>query len=240
MTGTRRRRFFLLGGSIVVLTAAVAPGVYGSSPAKAKVPPKVQSFQEVIEKEPAKVLRVVSGNTLILIYKGRQQLVGLRGVTVPEKNDPRYREMAELLRRALVGKRIEIGFGSPPEVKQDAQGRLLVDLFADGENVNEQVMTQDPLMRNEAASVIAQDSPTNPLPEALPTEDESSMGTATSRSQTPKPNLTKPVLKKVYVRAGDQTYHKARCRLLSNARPIPMLEREAIRAGYQQCRRCRP
>jgi len=199
-----------------------------------------EALKDISVREPVKLVEVISGDTVVLIYRGRKQLVRLQGVDAPERNDPSSDEAVELLRGLLEGKSIELALGRPSRAKDD-RGGLTAWLFADGESVNEQM--REAGWRAPDADIEIQH------PESLAEFDSDAPGEILKPSAGGQANLQKspktavapvPASVKVYITPHDKTYHRAGCRLLRNAGTVPVLKAEAIRLGYKRCRRCKP
>ncbi len=89
--------------------------------------------------EPCELVRVVDGDTIVVRWRGAEERVRLLRVDTPERGMSGYTESVEFLRKFLTGKRIELEFeGATPE--RDRLGRLLAYVYADGVNVNVEIV----------------------------------------------------------------------------------------------------
>lgn len=184
-------------------------------------------------KEPVRVLKVISGDTVQIVYKGNVETVRLKGLDVSGKDTWRAAEDARRLARLLRGKSVQIDASSFSEEARDDEGRLLVTLYAEGENINRMLRPAEPVGGTAEIETVP-DEPE--LPEAR---------SGSPSSPPPKkkngPNvIAKVTYNRVYVTPRDRTYHKANCRLLSGIRAVPVLKEYAIGQGYKPCRRCKP
>ncbi len=82
------------------------------------------------------LLEIVDGDTIVIRWQGRTEHLRLLRINTPERSEPGYEESAEFLRNLLEGKKIEVEFEDPAFARRDNYGRLLAYVFADGENVN--------------------------------------------------------------------------------------------------------
>jgi len=234
-----RKCLFIFVAAVAV--AAIISRADAASPWLRKSSVASKAPRRAALREPVKVLEIVSGDSLLVLSKGRRMPVRLQGVNVPEKDDPRSEEAVKLLQDLLANKSVQMAFGFPREVKKDDRGRLIATLFADGESVNEQMI----IAGWSAADNVVEPSPLEgshhferDAPEKNP---EPLLTTRSSSPKSPK-NVAdhSPSTERVYIKSGDKTYHRARCRLLQNVRAIPILKSEAIRQGYKRCSRCKP
>jgi endonuclease YncB( thermonuclease family) len=227
---------------VLAATAAINPGLYGSSPRLLKVGPAREASPEMTSREPVEVLNVVSGDTLLVIRKGRRMLVGLRGVKTSDIKGPRSREAARLLWSLVKDKSIELGFGLPREMKQDARGRLIGYLFADGESVNQKMVNAGWTSDSPVFHAPVQEAPRSFAPHSTPVISESPTILSTQQKTPEKKKAKTADLSSqiVYITPHDKTYHKAQCRLLQNVRAVRVLKSQAIRMGYKRCSRCKP
>ena len=85
-----------------------------------------------------RVVRVVDGDTIRVVYKGREEPVRLLTINTPEKGEPGFEEATEALGRLVVGDHEEgrdvlLEFETPGVEARDRYGRLLAYVFV---NVN--------------------------------------------------------------------------------------------------------
>ena len=116
-----------LAAPLAVLCAAV-PACRGS------VPSRPRPSTSVV----CRVVRVVDGDTIRVVYKGREEPVRLLSINTPEKGEPGFEEATEALRRLVVGDHEEgrdilLKFEKPGVEARDRYGRLLGYIFV---NVN--------------------------------------------------------------------------------------------------------
>jgi len=167
--------------------------------------------------------------------------VGLRGVSAPQRKGPRSGEAVTLLRNLVKGKSVELGFGVPPEMKQDARRRLIGYLFADGQSVNQEMVNAGWTGDAPAFHAPAPEAPRGlAAPHSGPGVSKSQALPSTEQKTAKKAKSASPGSEIVYITPHGKTYHKSRCRLLRNVRTVPVLKSQAIRMGYKRCRRCKP
>jgi micrococcal nuclease len=82
------------------------------------------------------LVEIVDGDTIVIRWQGGTEHIRLLRVNTPEHGQPGYEESGEFLRNLLSGKMIELEFEDPMAPARDRYGRLLAYVFADGENVN--------------------------------------------------------------------------------------------------------
>jgi micrococcal nuclease len=88
------------------------------------------------------VVRVVDGDTLRVLYKGRDEAVRLLRVDTPERGEVGFHEAAEALRKHVEGGKVVLVFEDPEVVARDRYGRLLAYLLVDGKNVNVELVRE--------------------------------------------------------------------------------------------------
>jgi micrococcal nuclease len=86
-----------------------------------------------------KLERVVDGDTAYVLYKHtapvHTKLRFLR-INTPERGKRYYKEATDALKKLLKGKKLHLEFEKKGAYRTDRYGRALVYVFADGENVN--------------------------------------------------------------------------------------------------------
>ena len=85
--------------------------------------------------QPAELLSVSDGDTLRVSLDGREVKVRLYGIDTPEYKQPYGSAASEALRGLVANREIEI-----KERDKDRYGRLVAIVYADGENVNRQLV----------------------------------------------------------------------------------------------------
>ena len=79
------------------------------------------------------VVRVVDGDTIRVIYRGKEERVRLLCIDTPEKGRAGFEEAAQAMRRLVEGRTVRLEFEEPGVEKRDRYGRLLAYVFV---NVN--------------------------------------------------------------------------------------------------------
>jgi len=97
---------------------------------------KTQAPPARVNREPCRLLGVTDGDTIVVKYKGRQERVRLLRINTPEWGQPGFQESKEFLQELLQDKTIALEFERPGEIERDRYGRLLCYVFADGKNIN--------------------------------------------------------------------------------------------------------
>jgi len=224
-----------------VAVMAIIPGVDGASPRPRKDGTAQRTDKPIGTRQPVKVLQIVSGDTVLVMWKGQRLPVRLRGVTAPGKEDPRSEKAVKLLRGLLGSETTELGFGLPPEVKRDDRGRLLAYLFAGGESVNERMIDAGWSSTGNGAEPSQPKAPAQSERDRPRRRPEPPVTTSTGQPKSAKSVGTgAPSSARVCITRRDKTYHRARCQLVRNARKVAILKSEAIRQGYKRCTRCKP
>ena len=186
-------------------------------------------------KKPVRVLKVVSGDTLQVVYKEHAETVRLKGLDLSGKDAGRAAEDARRLAGLLKGKTIEVAIDSSSNEERDEEGRLLVTLYAEGENINETLRALEPVGFD--AEMETPPDEADRLPEA---RSDSTPSPPVKKKKNGPNVIGKVTYNRVYITPRDKTYHKANCRLLSGVRAVPVLKEYAIAQGYKPCRRCKP
>jgi endonuclease YncB( thermonuclease family) len=101
----------------------------GSADAAANVVP-------VDAQGPCRVHRVIDGDTVRMRCDGEEMKVRLLRIDTPEREEPRYREATEALRRLVNGRDVHFTYEEPGRPTRGNYGRLLVYLYADAKNIN--------------------------------------------------------------------------------------------------------
>lgn len=121
-----------LNTSLVAHTSAIA--ATGTS-----TPKKPDDLQH-------KVLRIVDGDTLELLYRppgAVKEKVRLLYVNTPERGQPGYRQATNALRKLTANRKVRLVFETlHNQPYRDRYGRLLAYVIADGTNVNLEIIRQ--------------------------------------------------------------------------------------------------
>lgn len=127
----RRRKMFRWVPLLIVVAVLIAERAGVFRTLLPKIPESLlQQRQSCI------LVQVVDGDTVAVRWKRKVEHLRLLRVDTPERGQPRYEESAEFLRNFLTGKQLQLEFEDPVTFARDTYGRLLVYLFANGENVN--------------------------------------------------------------------------------------------------------
>jgi endonuclease YncB( thermonuclease family) len=85
---------------------------------------------------PCRAQKVVDGDTAHLRCGGQELRVRLLRIDTPERDEPRHREATEALQRLVDGRDVHFSYEEPGRPARGHYGRLLVYLYAEGRNVN--------------------------------------------------------------------------------------------------------
>ncbi len=80
--------------------------------------------------------RVVDGDTIVVIYEGRQEYVRLLRIDTPERDQAGYEQSSRALKGLLKGREVVLEFEVPGKIERDKYDRLLAYVIADGVNLN--------------------------------------------------------------------------------------------------------
>lgn len=206
----------------------------------------------------ATVTRVVDGDTLKL---STGETVRLIGVDTPETVDPRKpverfgKEASAFTKRAAEGKKVRLELEGASN--KDKYGRTLAYVWLpDGKLLNAEIIRQGyghayvqyPFARMEAFRALEKEAREkrrglwgDPGP-ARPAKARSSTAPTASGNTRPAHAATGWSAERdqsiVYVTNTGSKFHRDGCRYLKSR--IPMRRAEAIRAGYEPCKVCRP
>lgn len=107
-----------------------------------------QTVQEKEQREQVDLLQVIDGDTIKIVYKGKEQKARLLLIDTPEsfttktgKSQPYGKEASDYLETHLQGKKISIEFENTQD-EVDQYGRLLVYVFADNQLIQEQLLVE--------------------------------------------------------------------------------------------------
>jgi len=103
-------------------------------------------MQEPREREPTRevtarafdVLRIIDGDTFVIMYDGEPTPVRLWGIDAPEAGEPEGEKATHALRDLMEGKTVNILFPAPR--KRDNFGRLLCTVYVDGLDVGQELI----------------------------------------------------------------------------------------------------
>jgi len=213
-----------------------------------------------------KVVRVVDGDTVVLLVDGKKTTVRLIGVDTPETVDPRKpvqaygKEASQFLTNLLSGEEVYLEYELGPS-KLDKYGRTLAYLYRvpDGLFVNAEIVRQGyghayvvfPFQHMELFRSYEQRareagkglwaSPGLTSPEAAPA---SPLAQPQPKSELQAPQQPPPVRDQgeeviVYGTATGTKYHQAGCRFLARS-SIPMSLKDAKARGLTPCSVCNP
>ena len=81
-------------------------------------------------------VRVVDGDTIKVMWEGKEISVRMLRIDTPERGQPGYDEATEYLRK-LIGdpKQVALDFEKPGKIERDRYGRLLAYVWLDGKNL---------------------------------------------------------------------------------------------------------
>ncbi len=88
------------------------------------------------QRQPCLLVQVVDGDTVAVRWKRKSEHIRLLRVDTPERGEWGHEESADFLKNLLTGKDLQLEFENAITYARDRYGRLLVYLFANGENVN--------------------------------------------------------------------------------------------------------
>ena len=91
------------------------------------------------ELETCKVIRIIDGDTVEVIYRGEKEKVRLYGIDTPERGEPGFKEATEFTKSLLLNRNPVITF--PDKNKRDHFGRLLANLYIP-EEINNQFINK--------------------------------------------------------------------------------------------------
>jgi len=108
------------------------------------IPPNIRTVIETkiieVDKRPEKLdydlVKVTDGDTIKIIYKEEYESVRLLRINCPERGQDGYIEAKLALEDMLGSEGIRLEFEKPDKPERDKYGRLLAYVFADGRNVN--------------------------------------------------------------------------------------------------------
>ena len=82
------------------------------------------------------VVRIIDGDTIDVLYRGREERVRLLRINTPERDEAGYDEATEAMRRLVEGKTVRLEFEVPGVEERGGYGRLLAYVFVGDLNVN--------------------------------------------------------------------------------------------------------
>ena len=118
-----KRRRWILTFALAALLAGC-----GSGYRPASTPPAVVDAWPVVS--------VVDGDTIRVLYEGRDEPVRRLCIDTPERGEPGFEEATGATRSLVEGREVVLEFAEPGRPERDRYGRLLAYVFVDGRNVN--------------------------------------------------------------------------------------------------------
>jgi len=214
------------------------------------------SLRDFSKSQAEEVVRIVDGDTVVLLLDGKTTTIRLIGVDTPETVHPQKpveaygKEASRFLRNLLAGESVYVEY-EPTGSHLDKYGRTLAYLYRapDGLFVNLEIVRQGyghaytrfpfqymELFRDaERRAREAERGLWAPDVGLAPSSDASMENPAVgnSGSQTQADDAT------VYMTNTGSKYHRADCRYLSKSK-IPISLQDAKARGLQPCSACRP
>lgn len=83
----------------------------------------------------AKVTRVIDGDTIVILKNNEQTKIRLAEIDTPERKQPWYRNSKKALSDLIFQKNITV-----VPLKKDHYGRLIANIFLDGNNINHKMV----------------------------------------------------------------------------------------------------
>ena len=83
-------------------------------------------------------MRVIDGDTIVIVYDGEPTSIRIWGINAPERGDPEGAAATQALRSLVEGKTVRIEF--PTSRKRDNFGRLLCTVWVDGLDVGQELI----------------------------------------------------------------------------------------------------
>ena len=119
---------WILPPALAVLLATIGPAGCGSDYRPARTPPAAVDAWPVV--------RVVDGDTIRVLYEGRDESVRLLCIDTPERGEPGFDAATVAMRGLVDGRAVVLEFERPGEPARDRYGRLLAFVFVDRLHVN--------------------------------------------------------------------------------------------------------
>jgi micrococcal nuclease len=134
LLGSRIRRWLL----IAVLSIAAVGLLYRMLRPYFEEPPPAPRADEPVadDTEPARLLRVIDGDTIEVRWRGGTERVRLLRINTPERGRRGYDEATAALERLLEGADLALEFERPGRPERDKYDRLLAYVRAGDQNAN--------------------------------------------------------------------------------------------------------
>ena len=110
--------------------------------ARSRTPGAQPGFQAAGLFGPCSVLRVIDGDTIDVGCGGQRERVRLLRIDTPERGNPGYRAAGEALEELLGDGEVYLEFEQPGQPQRGRYGRLLAYVYAEGENVNVEMVRE--------------------------------------------------------------------------------------------------
>lgn len=109
--------------------------------------------------ESVRVLRVVSGNTIIVISKDKEKTVRLLRIKTPDKDRPGHKEAADFLSGLVDGKTVSLQFEDPGRAERDSGGSIPAYIILDNKNINVEIVRAgwSPVMKSSGEGRYAEE-----------------------------------------------------------------------------------
>ncbi|MDP2899023.1 MAG: thermonuclease family protein [bacterium] len=127
----RRRKIFRWFPLLIVAGLLLAERMGLLDTLTSKIPESLRR-----QRQPCLLVQVVDGDTVAVLWKRKNEHLRLLRVDTPERGEWGHEESADSLKSFLTGKDLQLEFENAITYARDRYGRLLAYLFANGENVN--------------------------------------------------------------------------------------------------------
>ncbi len=195
------------------------------------------------------VVRVIDGDTVVLLMDGKETKVRLIGVDTPETVHPSKpveaygKEASRFTENLLKGEAVYLDYEAGPS-KLDKYGRLLAYLYRapDGLFINLEIVRQG--YGHAYTKFPFKDMEVFRHYERRAREAEKGLWAVEVLPGEPSPvTITPPQQSEkdvtVYITKTGKCYHSGGCGSLSRSR-IPISKADAMKQGYRPCKRCNP
>jgi len=108
---------------VIVLTAS---NLFALAPK-----PKIEPLPEL-----CRVLKVVDGDTIDILYHGKKERIRLLRIDTPERKKYGYKQAKKALKKLVDGRKVRVEFEVPDKLARGGFGRILAYVWVDDMNVN--------------------------------------------------------------------------------------------------------
>jgi endonuclease YncB( thermonuclease family) len=186
----------------------------------------------------AKVVRVADGDTITVLFEGKEHEIRLETIDAPERNQPHGQKAKEVLSGKLLGRDVKIVWKSKDKYKRIrgqvflGDRRMCQEMLVEGYAWHYTQFDKDPqLAKAEKDAREAKRGLWADAKPIAPWDFRKKMGNHESED---------PAKEIVYVTGGGKKYHIKDCRYLTKTNPTETTLEKVVQRKLEPCSVCKP